>query len=278
MYKNFLFFIIIILIYLFYKNKPKNIKVKRVKLNKISDFYKYIEKGVPVILTSSSVTIPSESSNLKLTDNDILKKVGPNKMITVETSETKVFSPYDPKSTAKKEKMNLKNFISNYKKKNLYWAERNLPNSLNINDPKIGKCFEALNLELEKRYIFMGYNGNITRTHRDDVYNLINLYRGKKKITLFNPKDKKYLYLTNDVYSNVNLEYINYLKYPKFIFATQYIADLKEGEILYIPYEWFHHVKSLDSNLAVSYWYGNSSIKESKNVPKYAKKVLDSLE
>ena len=91
MYKNFLFFIIIILIYLFYKNWPKKkkIKVKRVKLNKISDFYKYIEMDVPVILKPSSVTIPSESSNLKLTDNDILKKIGPNKMNKVESETEK---------------------------------------------------------------------------------------------------------------------------------------------------------------------------------------------
>ena len=278
MYKNFLFFIIIILIYLFYKNRPEKIKVKRVKLNKISDFYKYIEMGVPVILTPSSVTIPSESSNLKLTDNDILKKIGPNKMIKVESSDTKVFSPNDPNSKAKRGKMSVKEFILNYKNKNLYWAEGNLPKELNIEDPKIGKCLEALNLELEKRYIFMGYNGNITRTHRDDVYNLINLYRGKKKVKLFNPKDKKYLYLKDDVYSDVNLENINYFKHPKIIFATEYIANLKAGEILYIPHEWFHHVKSLDNNLAVSYWYSNSSIKDSKNVPKLARKVINSLE
>jgi dTDP-4-dehydrorhamnose 3,5-epimerase-like enzyme len=53
---------------------------------------------------------------------------------------------------------------------------------------------------------------------------------------------------------------------------------LKAGEILYIPHEWFHHVKSLDNNLAVSYWYSNSSIKDSKNVPKLARKVINSLE
>lgn len=279
MYKKILIIFLIIIIFIYFSLiNNRVVEIKRVKLDNIKDFYKYIEDGKPIILSSSSITIPSDSPNLNLTDNDILKKVGENKIIIVETSKTKYFSTNDPNSKARNKKMSLKEFISNYKNKNLYWAERELPKTLNINDPKIGKCFEALNLELEKRFIFMGYNGNITRTHRDDVYNLINLYRGRKKVTLFDPKDEKYLYLKNDVYSDVNLENINYFKHPKIMLATKYIANLKAGDILYIPHEWFHNVKSFDDNLAVSYWYSNYSRKHSKKVPKLASKVLKSLE
>ena len=44
------------------------------------------------------------------------------------------FLANDPNSKARNKKMSLKEFISNYKNKNLYWAERELPKALNIND------------------------------------------------------------------------------------------------------------------------------------------------
>jgi len=269
--KNFILFLILFTLFcVFFINRT--VYVRRIKLEKISDFYKYIEEGFPIILSSSSVTIPDDSPFLNLTDHDILNQVGQDEMIYVESSDTKIFAPEDPNSKAKKEQMRLKDFISNYKKKNLYWAERDLPNKLNIKNPKIGKCFEKLNLKLEKKYIFMGHNGNITRTHWDDVFNLITLYRGKKKITLFNPTDLDYLYL-NDSYSDVDIENINYFKHPLAIFATKYIANLNPGEILYIPYKWFHHVKSFDDNLAVSLWYSNSSEKYSNKINELARSL-----
>ncbi len=141
----------------------------------------------------------------------------------------------------------------------MYWAERNLPKILseNIKAPKIGKCFNKYNKKNTSKYVFMGYRGNITRMHRDSVDNLLCLYRGKKKVTLYNPNDEKFLYLykNKNNYSKINIENIDYKKFEKICKAKQYVTELNPGEILYIPFEWYHHVKSYGSNIAVSFWY-----------------------
>ena len=57
-------------------------------------------------------------------------------------------------------------------------------------------------------------------------------------------------------YLNVDIENIDYDKYPKMKDVEIMHFKLEKGDMLFIPYEWWHLVKSgLDRNLAVSYWY-----------------------
>ena len=44
-------------------------------------------------------------------------------------------------------------------------------------------------------------------------------------------------------------------KYPLFSGARGVQCDLQEGELLYIPREWWHYVRSLSLSFSVSFWW-----------------------
>lgn len=44
-------------------------------------------------------------------------------------------------------------------------------------------------------------------------------------------------------------------KYPKYRDITRYEVDVEEGDLLYLPSLWFHHVQQSHGCIAVNYWF-----------------------
>jgi jumonji domain-containing protein 7 len=58
------------------------------------------------------------------------------------------------------------------------------------------------------------------------------------------------------VYTGIDPDHPDYTKYPLFKYAKPLYAELKAGEMLYLPSHWYHLVKSGPGrSLAVNYWY-----------------------
>ena len=47
----------------------------------------------------------------------------------------------------------------------------------------------------------------------------------------------------------------NYLLFPKLIFCNPIYINLKGGESLYIPKNWWHWIKTTEKTFAINYWF-----------------------
>jgi hypothetical protein len=57
-------------------------------------------------------------------------------------------------------------------------------------------------------------------------------------------------------------------RYPRFAQALEVAqsADVEPGDVVYIPFFWWHHVRSLDAfNVLVNYWWNDAS--EARGLP-----------
>jgi len=107
-----------------------------------------------------------------------------------------------------------------------------------------------------------------TRTHQDVNENLACVVAGKRRFVLFPPDQLENLYIgpiDNTVAgtpaSMVNLDDPDFERFPKFQQALDQAlyADLDAGDILYIPYMWWHNVTSHAAfNILVNYWWQDS--------------------
>ena len=111
-------------------------------------------------------------------------------------------------------------------------------------------------------------NRAITQIHFDLNYNLACMVAGRKSFVLFPPDQTKNLY-TGPIDATVSgvpaampdLENPDFDAHPRFAEAlkTATMADLAPGDVLYIPYMWWHHVSSTGAfNMQVNYWWNTA--------------------
>ncbi|TPG42503.1 cupin-like domain-containing protein [Sphingomonas koreensis] len=102
-------------------------------------------------------------------------------------------------------------------------------------------------------------------THYDNSANLAAVVAGRRRFTLFPPEQVANLYLgplertlAGPPNSMVDPEAPDLARYPRYAEALKYaqVAELKPGDVLFIPAIWWHHVRSFDAfNLLVNYWW-----------------------
>ncbi|KAG4070698.1 hypothetical protein HA402_013618 [Bradysia odoriphaga] len=106
---------------------------------------------------------------------------------------------------------------------------------------------------------WLGPKGTISPMHYDPKHNLLCQVFGHKKIILAAPEDTPNLYphetemLKNT--SQIDAEHIDTEKFPKCSAVKFFHLHLYEGEMLYIPPQWWHYVRSLEKSFSVSFWW-----------------------
>jgi len=55
--------------------------------------------------------------------------------------------------------------------------------------------------------------------------------------------------------SQVDVEHPDYTKFPAFKNVPYYELILNSGEMLFIPFKWWHYVRSLETSFSVSFWF-----------------------
>ena len=108
-------------------------------------------------------------------------------------------------------------------------------------------------------------NRAITQIHFDLYENLVCMVGGRKRFVLFPPDQVKNLYMgplettvSGVPTSMVDFERPDFAAHPRFRDAlkTAAVADLEPGDVLYIPYMWWHHVVSDGAfNVQINYWW-----------------------
>ncbi|KAL8004726.1 putative JmjC domain-containing protein [Plasmopara halstedii] len=105
---------------------------------------------------------------------------------------------------------------------------------------------------------WFGPLGTVSPLHFDPKDNLLCQVVGAKYIRLYSPKESDKLYRIDGLLSNtssVNVEDPDYVQFPKFRHAQYVECILREGEMLYIPPNYWHYVKSLSTSFSVSFWW-----------------------
>ena len=102
--------------------------------------------------------------------------------------------------------------------------------------------------------------GHLTPLHYDIFDNFLNQIIGRKKVTLFSPSDKEYLYASPESDRHdpelVNIFEPDYERFPNFRRATQIEFIMEPGDTLYQPAGWFHQIESLDVTVSVNFFFG----------------------
>jgi tRNA wybutosine-synthesizing protein 5 len=114
---------------------------------------------------------------------------------------------------------------------------------------------------MKKTNFWFGGSGCVSPLHFDNFQNFLVQIMGRKEVTLFSPDDGKYLYQNTKGEHNlsqisiVDLENPDLVAFPLLAEPQGYKVVLEGGDILYIPLNWWHHVKTLDLSISINYWF-----------------------
>ena len=108
--------------------------------------------------------------------------------------------------------------------------------------------------------MFLGAAGSVTPLHRDLAHNLFTQIRGRKRFWLYHRADTAWLYshaffsaLPN--FSRMDPEQPDLTRFPHAEAVRPVEVTLEEGDVLFLPSLWWHHVRSLDLSMSVSFWW-----------------------
>jgi hypothetical protein len=104
-----------------------------------------------------------------------------------------------------------------------------------------------------KVFLWFGPAGTVTPLHHDALNVLLTQVVGSKLITLIPSFELPLIYNNVGVYSEVDLECPDYSRYPLFKHTSRMQVVLEPGQALFIPVGWWHHVRSLDASISVSF-------------------------
>ncbi|HEY3814445.1 MAG TPA: cupin-like domain-containing protein [Caulobacteraceae bacterium] len=120
-----------------------------------------------------------------------------------------------------------------------------------------------LNNQVEPR-LWIGNRVTIA-AHHDNFENIACVAAGRRRFTLFAPQQVANLYIgpfeltpAGATISMVDFDAPDFERFPAFAQALEaaVFADLEPGDAIFIPYMWWHHVRSLEPvNMLVNYWW-----------------------
>jgi len=106
---------------------------------------------------------------------------------------------------------------------------------------------------------WFGPKGTVTPAHYDKYHNLLTQVLGRKYIRIYDTEQTPFLYPHEDKLlfntSQVDIENPLVDKFPLFPKANYVECILQSGEMLYIPPNYWHYVRSLDISFSVSFWW-----------------------
>lgn len=129
--------------------------------------------------------------------------------------------------------------------------------------PELSKDAELSLIPEVPPRIWIGSGQRVT-THFDQSHNFALLVHGRKRFVLYPPDQLPNLYPGplhstpfGAVVSLVDPWKPDFRKFPKYRAAlkTALVADLKPGEMLFLPAYWWHNVESWDLNILLNYWW-----------------------
>ena len=104
-----------------------------------------------------------------------------------------------------------------------------------------------------RAFFWMGPGGTVTPVHHDLTNNFMAQVIGRKLVKLISPAHLPLVYNDFHCYSAVDLNAIDYARYPLFQHVHIEEVVLEPGELLFLPVGWWHHVTSLDVTVTLTF-------------------------
>ncbi|KAI3359666.1 hypothetical protein L3Q82_014050 [Scortum barcoo] len=106
---------------------------------------------------------------------------------------------------------------------------------------------------------WFGPGGTVSPLHQDPQQNFLAQVVGSKYIRLYSPEDTDKLYphqsqLLHNT-SQVEVENPDLGRFPEFAKAPYLECVLQPGEVLFIPVQHWHYIRSLELSFSVSFWW-----------------------
>jgi hypothetical protein len=102
-------------------------------------------------------------------------------------------------------------------------------------------------------FLWLGPAGTVTPLHHDTCNILMAQVAGRKRVRLIAPSQLQWVYNDISVYSRVDCENPDLERWPEFRNVKMLDVVLEPGEVLFLPVGWWHHVRSLDVSITVSF-------------------------
>jgi len=144
---------------------------------------------------------------------------------------------------------------------------------MNFHFPSLSEANTLAGVLAEPR-VWIG-NSSITQTHFDLNDNLVCMVAGTKRFILFPPEQTKNLYIgplehtvSGVPASMANIDRPDFERFPRLreVLQAGQIAELRPGDVLFVPYMWWHQVMS-DAmfNMQVNYWWNPAVLQNPQN-------------
>lgn len=110
--------------------------------------------------------------------------------------------------------------------------------------------------------LWLGPRGIVSPLHFDVPDNLYVVVRGRKRFTLIPPRDswnvRPHGLLSGQAqYARLDPERPE--AEPRYAGAHPWVAELGDGDALYIPRFWWHHARGLELTFAVNFWWASGA-------------------
>nr|XP_054756261.1 bifunctional peptidase and arginyl-hydroxylase JMJD5-like isoform X1 [Lytechinus pictus] len=209
-------------------------------------FNNYVKDGKPVIFKGAAQNMDS----YKLwTDKYLSEHYG---HLNVEVEEGK-------KENRSKElwQMSLSQYIQRYQKEDVYLVT-DVPPEMS-DEFCLLRCLLCGGFSTSLLDTIMWYSSGGTKSvlHFDNVDNINCIMDGRKEFFLVDKKEESSIKIDHpdQSFSGVDVDRVDLTKYPGLGQVPWYNVTMEKGDCLFIPYRWFHAVRSWGRNLAVNVWF-----------------------
>lgn len=102
-------------------------------------------------------------------------------------------------------------------------------------------------------FFWLGPAGAVTPMHHDLTHNLMAQILGRKRVKLVSPADLAYMYNHRHCFTEVDPESAEQSGHPMFEGVNVHEVLLQPGDCLFLPVGWWHHVRSLDISISLTF-------------------------
>jgi ribosomal protein L16 Arg81 hydroxylase len=134
-------------------------------------------------------------------------------------------------------------------------------NNSNVNGQALRELWDDIDLlpdyldargAADRMFFWMGPPGTVTPLHHDLTNNFMAQVTGRKLTKLISPAHLPLLYNNHHCYSAVDVDNIDYERYPLFRQVKVHEITLAPGELFFLPVGWWHYVRGLDATITIT--------------------------
>ncbi|MDE1461999.1 cupin-like domain-containing protein [Spartinivicinus poritis] len=190
-------------------------------------------------------------------DDNYLRKIAGNRQV-FQTTSVRGDLGFDHQSPISQ--VRFSDFLGVYQENpRLYVNDSNMPSILvqDLGTHSMLEGFKKVEPYEMRVGMFMGAGEQLAPLHYDDEENIYVLINGQKEFLLFDIADFNSMYPCDNAFlpdfSLVDLDNIDYKRFPALKAVSCYQVKLNAGDILFVPGYWWHAVKALGRSIALSW-------------------------